>query len=237
MNKLTTEEIRDVMTNAEITGQDVAKAVHDAIASELHQEQSATQSEKLYALTEEQRCRMKEFLTYLGDDSGEAPDTLETTRSLLEILATLTPAQAPVVPPGPWVNCPLNNPTQAQMEFWNNCDEEERQLIIDMMDMGEKLKLTPAPQEQKPVVPSAETTATEVLTIILAELGWGRVTAQSEAPRLYEKLLTHGWREGTDKLSSLKELLKVQGNDGNWNYDSYMLGMYNGMELSVAILE
>jgi hypothetical protein len=40
-----------------------------------------------------------------------------------------------------------------------------------------------------------------------------------------------------DKLAKLKELLEVQGNDGNWNHDRYMTGMYNGMELAVAVFE
>ena len=35
----------------------------------------------------------------------------------------------------------------------------------------------------------------------------------------------------------INEILKVQGSDGNWNYDEYMHGMYNGMELMVAIIE
>jgi len=39
------------------------------------------------------------------------------------------------------------------------------------------------------------------------------------------------------KLASLKELVAIQGNDGNWNYDQYMRGMYNGMDVAVAILE
>jgi len=39
------------------------------------------------------------------------------------------------------------------------------------------------------------------------------------------------------RLANLKELLAVQGCDGNWNYDQYMRGMYNGMELAVAVLE
>lgn len=35
----------------------------------------------------------------------------------------------------------------------------------------------------------------------------------------------------------MKEVLKIQGYDGNWNYDEYMHGMYNGMELMLAIAE
>ena len=35
----------------------------------------------------------------------------------------------------------------------------------------------------------------------------------------------------------LKELLEVQGRDGTWNYDHYFHGMYNGMEVMLAVLE
>jgi hypothetical protein len=40
-----------------------------------------------------------------------------------------------------------------------------------------------------------------------------------------------------DKLECMREMLRIQGNDGNWNYDSYMHGMYNGMEFLISILE
>ena len=35
----------------------------------------------------------------------------------------------------------------------------------------------------------------------------------------------------------LKELLEVQGRDGTWNYDPYFHGMYNGMEVMLAVLK
>ena len=38
-------------------------------------------------------------------------------------------------------------------------------------------------------------------------------------------------------VAKMKELLEVQGRDGNWNLDPYMQGMYNGMELIVALAE
>lgn len=38
-------------------------------------------------------------------------------------------------------------------------------------------------------------------------------------------------------LKQLKEALAIQGESGNWNYDSYMHGMYNGMEYAVSLLE
>ncbi len=40
-----------------------------------------------------------------------------------------------------------------------------------------------------------------------------------------------------DQLDKAKELLAAQGAHGNWNYDGYMQGMYNGMELIVAVME
>lgn len=38
-------------------------------------------------------------------------------------------------------------------------------------------------------------------------------------------------------LKHMRELLTVQGWDGNWNYDEYMFGMYNGMELMLSLAE
>lgn len=38
-------------------------------------------------------------------------------------------------------------------------------------------------------------------------------------------------------MEKLKELVEIQGQHGNWNYDEYMYGMYNGMELMLALVE
>ena len=38
-----------------------------------------------------------------------------------------------------------------------------------------------------------------------------------------------------DPTQDMHDLLDVQGSDGNWDYDPYMHGMYNGMELFRAI--
>ena len=38
-------------------------------------------------------------------------------------------------------------------------------------------------------------------------------------------------------LDKLKELQEIHGTDGNWNYDAYMMGLYNGLELAIATLE
>ena len=40
-----------------------------------------------------------------------------------------------------------------------------------------------------------------------------------------------------EKVNDLKEMVKVQGTDGNWNYNEYMFGMYNGMEYALAMME
>lgn len=41
--------------------------------------------------------------------------------------------------------------------------------------------------------------------------------------------------EKPDVLGKMREMLEIQGKDGNWNYDSYMHGMYNGMECLFAV--
>ena len=39
------------------------------------------------------------------------------------------------------------------------------------------------------------------------------------------------------RIESAKDVLKIQGWDGNWNYDPYMMGLYNGMELMLSMIE
>lgn len=38
-------------------------------------------------------------------------------------------------------------------------------------------------------------------------------------------------------LDSMKEIKELQGEHGNWNYDEYSHGLYNGMEFMIAIAE
>lgn len=38
-------------------------------------------------------------------------------------------------------------------------------------------------------------------------------------------------------LADANNILAVQGQSGNWNHDPYMHGLYNGMEMIVAIFE
>jgi hypothetical protein len=39
------------------------------------------------------------------------------------------------------------------------------------------------------------------------------------------------------KLEEAKKMRDVQGQDGNWNYDPYMQGLYNGMEFVISVME
>lgn len=38
-------------------------------------------------------------------------------------------------------------------------------------------------------------------------------------------------------IEKMREMLGVQGANGNWNYDPYMHGMYNGMEFMMSLAE
>lgn len=38
-------------------------------------------------------------------------------------------------------------------------------------------------------------------------------------------------------VKELKDMVEVQGRDGNWNYSAYMRGMFNGMEFMLALVE
>jgi len=53
-----------------------------------------------------------------------------------------------------------------------------------------------------------------------------------------------GWREklssieiSDEQMNSLNSVLEIQGSEGNYNFDNYMLGMYNGMELMDSIVD
>lgn len=39
------------------------------------------------------------------------------------------------------------------------------------------------------------------------------------------------------RLKSLKTIRNIQGECGNWNSSEYQLGLYNGLELAVAIMD
>jgi len=39
------------------------------------------------------------------------------------------------------------------------------------------------------------------------------------------------------ELDIITNLINIQGDSGNWDYDPYMFGMYNGMVLIKSVLE
>ena len=39
------------------------------------------------------------------------------------------------------------------------------------------------------------------------------------------------------RVSDLMRLKEIQGKAGNWDYDEYMRGLYNGLELAAAVME
>ena len=55
---------------------------------------------------------------------------------------------------------------------------------------------------------------------------------KEEVKELKEQL-----EEWKHHLKCSKEMLDIQGHNGNYNYDSYMLGLYNGMEYIIALFE
>jgi hypothetical protein len=68
----------------------------------------------------------------------------------------------------------------------------------------------------------------------------GLKALQREAKRATQALreLEESQKETFAKrLADANEMLAIQGNDGNWNVDGYMHGMYNGMEYVLALIE
>ena len=45
------------------------------------------------------------------------------------------------------------------------------------------------------------------------------------------------FKEWENHLKCSKEMLDIQGQKGNYDYDEYMLGLYNGMEYIIALFE
>lgn len=41
----------------------------------------------------------------------------------------------------------------------------------------------------------------------------------------------------SNRIKDLKEIVKLQGENGNWNFDPYMHGLYNGLEFGLSLME
>lgn len=39
------------------------------------------------------------------------------------------------------------------------------------------------------------------------------------------------------RINDLRALVEIQGREGSWNYNDYMCGLFNGLELGLATLE
>lgn len=64
------------------------------------------------------------------------------------------------------------------------------------------------------------------------ELNINPLKIQQENQELKKQL-----KEYEHHLKISKEMLDLQGQDGNYNYDNYMLGLYNGMEYIMSLFE
>ena len=58
------------------------------------------------------------------------------------------------------------------------------------------------------------------------------IDIQKENQELNKQL--EEWKQ---HLKCAKEMLDIQGQKGNYDYDEYMLGLYNGMEYIISLLE
>lgn len=53
---------------------------------------------------------------------------------------------------------------------------------------------------------------------------------------LKERLMTET-TELQEKIERVRDVFKIQGENGNWNCNQYMHGLYNGLALALSILE
>lgn len=61
---------------------------------------------------------------------------------------------------------------------------------------------------------------------------------ETEVERFKDKLKTiFGKLNEESKIGRLRNVREIQAQDGNWNVDDYMCGLYNGLEMALAILE
>jgi len=75
-----------------------------------------------------------------------------------------------------------------------------------------------------------------VAWIAYDEFGDFMLEATPEGDYPWKPLYTHPAK--TDKyIADLKNLVDAQGQDGTWNSNQYMLGLFNGLELALSIFE
>jgi len=75
-----------------------------------------------------------------------------------------------------------------------------------------------------------------VAWIAYDEFGDFMLEATPEGDYPWQPLYTHPAK--TDKyIADLKNLVDAQGQDGTWNLNQYMLGLFNGLEFALSIFE
>jgi len=105
---------------------------------------------------------------------------------------------------------------------------EEAQELFDIVEAADRVFVTSAKHGGNPKKGHMTTLIKDYVDVSLGLL------KQLEKIKLFRARLAQPEPEPVIKM---KELLEVQGRDGNWNLDPYMQGMYNGMELMVALAE
>lgn len=75
------------------------------------------------------------------------------------------------------------------------------------------------------------------INVDVAEALTGLKAVQREAKKAAQALREAENAQYQPRIDVANDLLRIQGEDGSWNHDAYMFGMYNGMELILATIE
>lgn len=96
-------------------------------------------------------------------------------------------------------------------EYYNLLEEKMARLINENQELSKQSNILQADKEQLNSLVNS---------------------CQEEIRQLKKQL-----EEWENHLKCSKEMLDIQGQKGNYDYDEYMLGLYNGMEYIIALFE
>lgn len=102
--------------------------------------------------------------------------------------------------------------------FLSLSDEEKQKEFCKLLDENQELK-EKLDKFENP----------EDMTLMMM---WCTEKVKDENTKLKEQI-----KEWEHHLKCSKEMLDIQGQKGNYDYDEYMLGIYNGMEYIIALFE
>lgn len=94
---------------------------------------------------------------------------------------------------------------------------------IKQSDLLEQVKLTDIPVVGKPEFLTKDRAYAEAKRYLAAHPEFANAT--------------EALRANMQEHSDLDELIKIQGTDGNWNYDEYMYGLLNGLIVANAVVD